>query len=237
MKSLASLTALLTAACLAQSPRATLTPKSSDEALAVCPTADFEPQTLTPYSFAKATAISLWYAKTAAERGNEMNRATQESDNMFSLITAMMRIGKMATNDFYCAKRPLKLFATKTHNESIQSAAELMMVDYDAHIAIDERMNQILMQFGKIDQSELMDKISTLQVERGQRWADLVTPTALALMLLVDTKRTDDPNKTTRLIVTKAEKESLLKWLDEHFPELINGMYYKLFDNRKCSDE
>jgi hypothetical protein len=96
-----------------------------------------------------------------------------------------------------------------------------------------------------------MDNISTLQVERSQRWADLVQPTTMALLMMVDTKRTDVPNKTTRLLVTKAEKQSLLTWIDEHFPEFKNGtpkeqwsdpaktaqMYFKVFEGRKCADE
>jgi hypothetical protein len=99
--------------------------------------------------------------------------------------------------------------------------------------------------------AELMDKISTLQVERSQRWADLVPATSMALMLMVDVKRTDDPNKTTRLVITKAQKQSLLDWLDSHFPEYRNGtpkdqwtdpaktaeLYFKVFEGRKCADE
>jgi hypothetical protein len=226
-------------------------PLTQDEALAVCSVVDSESLVLSPAGFARATAISLWYAKKAAERGNEMEQAAQEADNMFSLMTAMMRVNKTATNDFYCAKRPLRQFAVKSPDENIRTVADFMMVVYDSHITINERTNELIKTLDKTNQAEIADKISTLQVERGQRWADLVQPTAMALMMMVDTKRTDVPNKTTRLLITKEQKQSLLTWIDGHFPEFKNGtpqekwsdpaktaqLFFKIFAGRKCADE
>ncbi len=252
MKTLASFLLLFALPCVSQTrSAATTAPGSKAEALAVCSVSDSEQLSLTPYGFAKATVISLWYAKTAAERGNEIKKASEATDNMFSFITAMMRITKTSTNDFYCAKRSLRQFAAKHPDENVRTAADFMIVVYDAHISINERMNELLKKLDKTDQGELMDKISTLQVERGQRWADLVQPTTMALMMMVDLKRTDVPNRTTRLLITRAQKQSLLTWIDEHFPEFKNGtpreqwsdpaktaqMYFKIFEGRKCSDE
>jgi hypothetical protein len=196
-------------------------PESSQEALASCGLFVAGTEPLTPYGFAKATLVSLWFAKTAAERGSEMRKV--ETDNMFSFMTAMLRITKTATNDFYCAKKALKPFAVKAPNENIRTAADLMMIVYDAHVSINERANELMKKLDKTDQGELTDNISTLQVERSHRWSDLVEPTTIALLMMVDTNRTDDPNKTTRLVVTKEQKESLLKFLDDHFPEFKNG--------------
>ena len=67
-----------------------------------------------------------------------------------------------------------------------------------------------------------MDQISTLEVERDQRWSDLVQPTTLALMLLVS-DRPDEKGGSTWLRITKAQKQSLLDWCFEHFPEFKNG--------------
>lgn len=224
---------------------------SNSEALAVCTAADLEPPALTPYGFAKATAISLWYAKQAAERGDEIKALTQQTDSMFSFVTGMLRINKTSTNDFYCAKHPLRLFATRYPSENVRTAADFMMVVYDAHIAINSRMNDLLKRLDTTAQGELMDRISTLQVERSQRWADLVQPTTMALLMLVDMERTDVPQRTTRLLITKAEKISLFSWIDQHFPEFKNGtprdqwsdpaktaqMFFKVFEGRKCRDE
>jgi hypothetical protein len=204
----------------------------------------------TPYGFAKGTLASLWYAKNAANRGDEIKKVAKESDNMFSLVTGMMRVTKTSTNDFLCAKHSLRPFIGKSSDENMKTTAEFMMIVYDAHISINDQMIDVYKKMDNLG-PELMDKISTLQVERSQRWADLVKPTAMALIMIVDTKRTDISNKTTRLVITKDEKQSLMNFIDDHFPELKDGtpkekwtdpaktaeMYFKIFEGRKCSDE
>lgn len=223
--------------------------ESQAEVLAACGL--LQPEPLSRYGFAKASLVSLWYAKTGAELGNEIKKAGKEADNTFSFVTAMMRISKISTNDFLCAKRSMRPFAAIRNEENIRTVAEFLLVVYDAHISLNQRMVELLKKLETTDQAELMDQLSTLQVERGQRWADLIQPTQVALMMLVDMKRTDVPGKTTRLVITKTQKQALLHWIDEHFPEFKNGtpedqwsdaakaaqMYFKVFDGRKCADE
>lgn len=220
------------------------------EALVVCPGL-LQPEPLTPPGFAKATLVSLWYARNAAERANEIKQSARETDNYLSWLAAMMRITKTSTNDFICAKRSVKPFAAKQSDENIRIAAGLLVVVYDAHISINLRALDVLKKLDSTNSVEVMDQITTLQVERGQRWADLVQPTTLALMLLIDPKRTDQNGNANWLVVTKAQKKMLLDWADEHFPEFKNGtpkeqwsepaktaqLYFSLFDRRKCSDE
>src|ERR1700681_1088244 len=67
---------------------------------------------LTPYENAKATLVSLWYARTAALHGTEFQKeAKKENYDTFQLVTAMMRSNKISTNDFICAKRSIEPFA------------------------------------------------------------------------------------------------------------------------------
>lgn len=240
------LTAALTFACLGQ----TVQPETQAEALAACSLTDLEPLTITPYGFAKGTLVSLWYAKNAANRGDEIKKVAKETDNMFSFVTGMMRVIKTSTNDFLCAKHSVRPFTGTGSDQSMRTAADFLMVVYDAHISINTRMIELCKHMDNLG-PEMMDKISTLQVERSQRWADLVTPTSLALMMMVDTKRTDIPNRTTRLVITKEQKQSLLKFIDDHFPEFKDGtarekwsdptktaeLYLKIFEERKCADE
>jgi len=176
-----------------------------------------------PYGLAKAGLVSLWYAKTAVGRGDEINEEAKKADNEFTLMTAMMRSAKLATNDFICAKQPLKPFATKRNSEESRLAAEAMLIAYDQHIDIDRRLINLLKKMDSMKPSELMDQISTLQVERGQRYSDLVQPTGLALMLLVDVDRPDEKGGTRWLKITKAQKQALLDWASEYFPEFQNG--------------
>jgi hypothetical protein len=216
----------------------------------VCPGL-LQPEPLTPYGFAKATLVSLWYARNAAERANEIKEPPRETDNYLPWLAAMMRITKTSTNDFICAKRSLKPFATKENDQNIRVAAGLLGVVYDAHININQRALDVLKKLDSSNPVELMDQITTLQVERGQRWSDIALPTTMALMLLIDPKRTDENGMANWLVVTRAQKQVLLDWADKHFPEFKNGtpkdqwseplkvaqLYFTFFHRRKCSDE
>jgi hypothetical protein len=208
------------------------------------------PKQLTPYENAKAVLVSLWYARNAALRGAEFEQETKKGNyDTFQVMTAMMRTTKILTNDFICAKRSIEPFALG--DSPSQVAAKFLAKTYDSHIDINRRLLDLLKNLEKTNQVEIMDQMSSLQVERGQRFSDLVKPTGLALMSLIDLDRTDEPGKTTRVIITKAQKQDLLKWANEHFVEFTNGepsdqwtdpaktahMYFDVFKGRKCSDE
>lgn len=199
-----------------------------------------------------------------------MDDTTGDKQTAFGIMTAMMRATKLSTNDFICAKRAVAPYAstnlrlspgTSYQRENISVAAKFDVQVYDAHIMINQRLLNLLKK-PSVTQIELSDQLSTLQVERGQRWADLVTPTALALGMLVDMRPTDaegnfikttNPNEgeTRRLVISQQEKKELLSWANEHFPEFVDGtpenklsdpaktakMYLTFFDGRKCSDE
>lgn len=124
----------------------------------------------------KSHTLSLWYARNAGGRSKEIKQATKDTDNSFSFMTAMMRITKIATNDFNCAKRSVKPFTTDENDENTKTASDFLTVVYHAHIIINQRLLDLLRNLDSTNQGELMDQISTLQVERGQRWADLVQP-------------------------------------------------------------
>jgi hypothetical protein len=223
-------------------------PNEKAEALVSCPVAI---QTdATRYGFAKATLVSLWYAKTAAERGIEMKHEINEATTTFSQITAMMRTAKESTNDFICAKQPLKPFA-RIKNEDISTDATYLLMVYDQHIDINRRLISLIKQMDTLKEAELMDQISTLQVERGQRWSDLVQPTLLTLMLLVDGDRPDEQGGTRWLAITGAQKKELLDWSYDHFAEFKDGspkerwsdpaktaeLYVKFLHEHRGSDE
>jgi len=222
---------------------------SKAEALASC-AALIEPTPLTPYGFAKAVLVSLWYARNAAEGGNETEQAGKESDNYFSYVTALMRINR-TTNDFICARKSVKPFSVKAAGENISTAAKFFAITYDEHIRLNQRLIDVLKKLDSTKQFELTDQISTLQVERGQRWADLIRPTGLALTLLIDLKHADENGKANRLIITKAQRQTLLDWANDHFQEFKNGtpkdqwsdpaktanLYFTFFEGRKCVDE
>ncbi len=245
-------------------------PRKTEANVACSPFIQADP--LTPYGFARANLASLWHARNSVRDAlAEMKQGHNEA-NAFSTLTAMMRSTKVSTNDFICAKELLKQYAspktylaaaTASQKENIQTAAKFAIMVYDQHIDINRRMLDLLKKMPtNSSPAELSDQISTLQVERGQRWADLVTPTTMVLMMLVDMRPTDDDGNfiqttdpsvghTKRLVITKKQKEELLAWANEHFTEFHDGtpqdqwsdpaktakLYTKLFEGRKCSDE
>jgi hypothetical protein len=136
------------------------------------------------------------------------------------------------------------------------------------HIDINNRMLDLLKKLMGSTQSDFAakfaDRVSTLQVERGQRWSDLVPAIALVLGQLIDMRPTDDKGDflpdtkanrekgmTMRLAITKNQKQELLDWTNEHFPEFNNVPEKQwlpqasaarayidfLTHGRKCSDE
>lgn len=248
------LTLVLVLSCPAQPLPAVAMPDARTEAAVHC-SEELYLATIehTPYGFAKASLASLWFARNAAESARGISQAASESDNMFSLSTALLRITKTATNQFICAKRAVKPFTISNAkgeiNGYLKIAAQFLDVVYDAHININIRCLEIIKRLAATsDLTEFSDQISTLQVERSERWADLVQPTTIGLMLLV---AADDKGTTTRVSITKAQKKALLDWANEHFPEFTNGtpkdkwsdpartaqMYFKVFEGRKCTDE
>jgi hypothetical protein len=244
MKRLLALGCLLCAVVIATSPIEAATADST-----FCLSESPPPKQLTAYEFAKATLASLWYARNGANRGAEIQQATNEANNPISLITAWMRINKTSTNDFVCAQRSIAPFINGDKNTAV--AAKFLVAIYDAHIDLNNRANELLKKLQSISQEDFMDQISTLQVERDQRYADLVRPAGLAFASLIDLQRTDNPNQTTRLIITVAQKQALVKWANDHFVEFTNGtpekewadpaktahMTFDIFKGRKCSDE
>lgn len=243
---------------------------SPKEAQANCP-ASLDPVPMTPYGFSMATLKSLWYSRTAVVDGMAEINAAQNADSPLTFITGMMRGLKLGNNDFICAKRAVQPFTsaaalrslTPDQREYVTLAATSLIDVYDKKIALNARLLQFLKKFpsyGNI--GELSDQLSTMQVESGQVWSDLITPVVVSLMMLVDRRPTDengnfiktsDPNigHTKRSVVTMAQKHTLLGWLNEHFSEFRDGtpedkisdpaktakLYLDFFDGHLCSDE
>jgi hypothetical protein len=243
------------------------TPASKTESPAVCNELLLSTPK-TPYGFAKATLVSLWYARNASERASEMTPEQADEATPVAILTAMLRALKNSTNDFICAKRVVQPFNIKSSDEGTRTAAAYLTMVYDQHIDLNNRALDLLKKVNSSNDPAIAvkfaDEISTLQVARDQRWSDLTMPTTMALLQLVDSRPTDkdgnflpdtkanrEKGKNMRFAITAEQKQSLLDWVSEHFPELAKspktklsapasfaGIYVDFLNGgRKCSDE
>lgn len=260
-----SFTLLLILACIATAAISDAQ-TSRAEALPACNALELEPKTA--YGFAKAALASLWYARNAAARSSELTPEKGDAASPVESLTAMLRAIKSSTNDFICAKRAVEPFAATKPDDPSEVAASYFVMVYTAHIDINNRGLALLKKINSPDTKDVAvtfaDEISTLQVERGERWADLTVPTMIALMQLIDTRPTDDAGhflpdtkenrekgKAMRYTITRAQKRELLDWINEHFSEFAGtaekdwtapaqmAHHYTEFltGNRLCSDE
>ena len=253
-KQLKTIAALLMGVALTlaaqQTPVASSTARA--EALAACVALEDESVPLTKYGLAKASAISLWYAKAAHDRGVTLQSSPKKSESMLSARTDVIASTKFATNDFYCAKRAVRKFAAQEVDEEMSTVAQSLMIAYVLHIELNERMADIAKKFMKGgDEVELMDALTSIQAERKERWEQIILPYKMMFMLLLDRHRGAESQAITHVVVKKAEKDSLLSWVNKNFPELSNGtpekrttiisiiasQYSKIFEGMKCADE
>lgn len=234
---------------------AQVAPETKEEALTNCDDLAWAMSPVPPksdvYEFAKAVIASLWYANKATKT-NETDAAKADiSASGFSLVTAMMRDSKYSTNNYICAKRAVRPFTAKKDGENISLAATALWYAYDQNIDLNNRALALIKRIGKMPEAELMDKLSTIQVERTERLKDLTQPSSLALMMLIDPNRSDEQGHATFLIITKEQKKVLWDWAVAHFPEFKQEgesrkwneavadahLLFNLFNARKCVDE
>ena len=221
--------------------------ETNAEALVMCPGVS-PPKTLTPVDFARAQLVSLSWAKTAAST-DEIEKAGK-ADNWVTFLTAVMRSTKTSTNSFICAKRSVIPFALDAKDKDTTTAAQLLVLVYFKHIDVNQRALELLKKMDTLKPAELSDQLSTLQVERGQLWAELVNPTAIGLMKLIDVSRIEN-ERLPYLTVTKAQKQDFLDLIAVRFPEFRDGtprdkwtdpaktanLYIQALNERKCADE
>ena len=99
--------------------------------------------------------------------------------------------------------------------------------------------------------TKLADVISTIEVERGKLWNDLIRAKTLTLLGLVDQSKTATDGTLQTLVITRAERKELLDRLLRAFPKVkdqagnagtsdlmfVAGLYYQFLTKPyKCAD-
>jgi len=256
MRSLITSLLFLTAIpAIAQKTPRTIGQQTHEESLVNCDElADLStsiPPESRPYEFARAAIASLWYASKAAHVPETEQARKNPDDTGFRLVTAMMRDAKYSSNYYICAKRAIGQFVDKNNGENTSIAASALWIAYDQNIDLNQRMLALLKQLGRIPQAEVMDQLSSLEVERSDRIKDMTQPSAVAFLSLIDPERADDKGHATFLIITKEQKKTLVDWTMEHFPEFKDEaktkwnddasadahLLFNVLSGRTCKDE
>lgn len=202
----------------------------------------------TTFGFAKATLVSLWYARNAQQRASEITKQAKTDTSTF--LASAASIEKIVRNEYFCSQEMLTTF-TISSDANIKTAAEALEAIYNAHIKLTDREVQLANATSQADPAEFLNKIGALEAERSHQWAGLDTAVARASTALADHTHAAVPGKADRLALTKAQKQQLLSWVEQHFPELKNPTpkeqladparsvqtYLKMLAGRKCADE
>lgn len=187
----------------------------------VCPDV-LDQQKITAYGFAAATLEALSFARKAVKAGTEgLQAATANSKNSFEFVTDVMAAIKTSSNYYECSRATMARFAVPAAGQNEQ-AAQLAALDYFAHIDINNRLMNFFKEHGLAADSETADTLSSLQVERGQRWADLVPCVTMAVLSLYDKDHPDSAGHVSRLIITNTQEKFLFAYAHDNFPELSN---------------
>lgn len=228
-----------------------------------------------PYEFAKTVMVSLYDMHAAIQDGLEplADAKKDPNSNPFATLGAMMTGTKLAMGDHACARRIVNNFIRKKpamkpagsdpkwiedQKSGIETAAGLLSTAYYTQLMIDMRALQLLNRFGsprvgdskdfQSDMTQMMNQLSSLQVDAGKIPAGLLSPTMTALIFLCDDLANRD-GKLDRISITRAQRQHLFDWLNEHFPglqtepeEKLDGfaqkakLYFALL-KFKCADE
>ena len=201
----------------------------------------------------------------------QTDKPIDPGSNYISVMTAMLRVIKLSTNDYVCANRAVAPFAVKqtrwisstpAQRDNLGKAAAAFVLVYEKDISLNRRTLDLLRSKLPYDPIEYIDRISTLQVEREENFHQLPNLVTLTLLSLIDLRPTDvkgnfiqptstEKGHTTRITLTKQQKQEMLDFIATSFPNLSNGtpkdkltmtesmagVYLVLLDGHFCLDE
>jgi hypothetical protein len=203
------------------------------------------------YAFTQASLISLSYAGSVWREAKAFETERKAESNPQRLLTGMMRHTKSGSESYTCAEMVLEPYKKSADQKMTGFTAEFMAGVYRQHIRLNDQFLGLLRNLP--DQpTKLADAISTIEVERGKLWNDLMKATTLTLLGLVDQSKTDKDGTLQTLVITRAERKELLDRLLRAFPKVkdqsgkagtsdlmfITGLYYQFLTKPyKCADE
>ncbi len=174
------------------------------------------------YAFTQASLIALSYARSAWREAEAFEAERKGENNPQTLLIAMMRHIKASSESHACAEMVLEPYKQSADQKMIGSTAAFMARIYGQHRTLNELFLDLLRKLPDLsDQpTKLADIVSTIEVERGKVWNDLIKATTLTLLGLLDQTKTGKDGTLQTLVITRAERRELLDRLLRAFPEV-----------------
>jgi|SRR5579859_1000505 len=202
------------------------------------------------YGFALAVLYSLSYGKDASDRAAEIKPALANAGDMVSLMTELLRISKEQASDFACAEVPLASFNQPSTDTMTRMVSQNILFTWHQQIGLNDRLNSFTKNLGTMTPADMADRMSTLQVDRGNLWNSLGPVINFVLLRLVDDKKVGPENTLLYLTISKLQKAELIAKVREYFPGVDKqdqkdmdpatfdaSLYLYLLTTRKASDE
>jgi len=206
------------------------------------------------YAFTQASLMGLSYARLAWRETETFEAERKTEKNPQTLLIAMMRHTKMASDSYACAEMVLEPYKKSRDKEGIGRTADLVAGVYRQHRRLNDQFLGLLRDLPDLSgqPAKRADVISTLEVERNKVWNDLAKGTTLTLLGLVDSSRADKDGTLRTLVITRTERKELLDRLWRSFPEVkdqadkpgtsepifLAGLYHLFLTKPyKCADE
>ena len=216
---------LLVALCLLASAAATT--KADAEQIAPSCLYLHEARPDSPYAYTQASLIALSYARSASREAEAFEAERRVERNPGTLLIAMMRHTKTASESYACAEMVLEPYEKSPDQNMIGLTAAYAAGLYRQHRRLTDQFLDLLRNLpDHSDQVKLADVISTIEVERGKVWKELIKATTLTLLGLVDQSKTSKDGTLQTLVITRAERKELLDRLLRAFPE-VKAQGYK----------
>ena len=174
------------------------------------------------YAFTQGSLIALSYAESAWREADAFQAERKAEPNQQTLLIAMMRHIKTGSESYACAEMVLEPYKRSPDQNMIGLTADFVAGIYRQHRRLNDQFLDLLRNLPDLsDQpTKRADTISTIEVERGKLWNDLIKATTLTLLGLVDQSKTSKDGTLQTLVITKAERKELFDRLLRAFPEV-----------------
>lgn len=171
------------------------------------------------YAFTQGSLIALSYARSVSREIEAFEVERKAETNPHRLLVATMRHIKSASESYACAEMVLEPYKKSADQDTTGLTAKYAAGVYRQHIRLNDQFLDLLRNMPD-ESAKRADVISTIQVERGKLWNDLIKATTLTLLGLVDQSKTGKDGTLQTLVITRAERKELLDRLLRAFPEV-----------------